>query len=177
MSMRCTDENIDDVFLLPGESCFAGPSTRVKTLLGSCVALTMWHPLLRIGGMCHFLLPTRAGSCAGSLDGRYGDEALRILLAHAAKSSAEPTHFHVKLFGGGSVASSGVRSAKRSVGARNIACARRLCAEFDLRIAGEHTGGTGHRSVSMDMRNGLVWVRYSEPSALEPGRSQSRRMR
>ncbi|MGE3771304.1 MAG: chemotaxis protein CheD [Gammaproteobacteria bacterium] len=174
--MRGNDEKIADVFLLPGESCFVGSTTRVRTLLGSCVALTMWHPLLRIGGMCHFVLPTRIDSCDGSLDGRYGDEALRILLAHAAKWSAAPRQFHVKLFGGSSVVAGDARNAGRSVGAKNLVCARRLCAEFGLRIAGEHTGGTGHRSVRMDMRDGLVWVRYSDPSTVERGHSRSRRV-
>jgi len=172
--MRGQDERSTEIFLLPGQACFAGPTTRVKTLLGSCVALTMWHPLLRVGGMCHFLLPTRVEACAGPLDGRYGDEALRILLAHAVRCSAEPQHFEVKLFGG-SVVSGSARTAHASVGAKNIACARRLCAAFDLRIAGEHTGGTGHRSLSMDLRDGRVWVRYSAPSILERKRPSVRR--
>ncbi len=166
--MHCVGRKRTEIFLLPGESCFADATTRVRTLLGSCVALTLWHPQLRVGGMCHFVLPTRPHGYHGPLDGRYGDDALRILLAHAAKWRAEPQHLQVKLFGGSSVVSSGPRSTARPIGTKNLACARRLCAAFELRIAGEHTGGTGHRSLGMDMRDGLVWVRYSEPSV--PGR-------
>ena len=51
--------NVTEVFLQPGEFHFGHARTRIKTILGSCVAITMWHPILRIGGMCHYLLPAR----------------------------------------------------------------------------------------------------------------------
>ena len=68
-------------FLQPGEYMFSRRSLRIGTLLGSCIAFTCWHPQLRIGGMCHYLLPARNGSrFGGGLDGRYADEALALLL-------------------------------------------------------------------------------------------------
>ncbi|MBL8511280.1 MAG: chemotaxis protein CheD, partial [Betaproteobacteria bacterium] len=48
-----------DIFLQPGEFYFGDADTRIRTLLGSCVSITMWHPTRRIGGMCHYMLPTR----------------------------------------------------------------------------------------------------------------------
>jgi hypothetical protein len=62
-----------DIFLQPGEFYFGDHETRIRTLLGSCVAITMWHPRLRIGGMCHYLLPMHRGrSGKTELDGRGG---------------------------------------------------------------------------------------------------------
>ncbi len=49
-----------EVFLQPGELYFGDGRTRVRTLLGSCVAIAVWHPRLRIGGLCHYMLPSRA---------------------------------------------------------------------------------------------------------------------
>ena len=45
--------------LMPGELWSGRGAASVRTLLGSCVALTLWHPRLRVGGMCHYLLPRR----------------------------------------------------------------------------------------------------------------------
>ena len=36
------------IFLDPGHFVFAEPGTHIHTLLGSCVAITMWHPKLQI---------------------------------------------------------------------------------------------------------------------------------
>ena len=49
--------NAAEVVLAPGQVSFATCPTRLRTLLGSCVAFTFWHPQRRIGGMCHFMLP------------------------------------------------------------------------------------------------------------------------
>jgi Chemotaxis protein; stimulates methylation of MCP proteins len=53
---------IMEIFLQPGDWYFGDRDTRIRTLLGSCIAITIWHPRLLVGGMCHFLLPGR-GTC------------------------------------------------------------------------------------------------------------------
>src|SRR5690606_5865574 len=51
-----------EVNLLPGALWFGTGDVRLHTLLGSCVAITLWHPRYRYGGMCHFMLPGRSRS-------------------------------------------------------------------------------------------------------------------
>ena len=55
------------------------PSTR-RTLLGSCVSISLWHPRRKIGGMCHYMLPSRGGCEASAPDGRYADEVIALML-------------------------------------------------------------------------------------------------
>ena len=43
--------------LQPGELIFGRGRGTIQTLLGSCVAVTLWHPQRRLSGMCHFVLP------------------------------------------------------------------------------------------------------------------------
>lgn len=93
-----------EVFLQPGEYHFGDRNTRIRTLLGSCVSVVIWHPLLLIGGMCHFLLPQRSGRHSGStLDGRYADEALQLLLQAASAAGTRAEEYQAKLFGGGNM--------------------------------------------------------------------------
>ena len=47
-----SDEDIRTVLLGAGDFYFGSGHTRVSTLLGSCVSITLWHPRRRIGGMC-----------------------------------------------------------------------------------------------------------------------------
>lgn len=164
--MRRNDIVLADIFLHPGQTCFAATNTRIRTILGSCVAVTMWHPLLRVGGMCHFVLPNRTGKRNGSLDGRYGEEALRILIVEAEKRRAAPMDFRTKIFGGSTMVPGTANTTALSIGAMNIACAKRVCTEFGLWVEDEHTGGTGRRSIGMELTDGRVWVRYSGPPAL-----------
>ncbi|OXS16719.1 chemotaxis protein CheD [Zobellella denitrificans] len=39
-----TPGEVEEVLLQPGQFHFGGPATRVRTLLGSCVAMVLWHP-------------------------------------------------------------------------------------------------------------------------------------
>ena len=77
-----------DIFLQPGEYFVGDASLRLRTMLGSCVAITLWHPQRKIGAMSHFLLAEHGGRrrTSNTLDGRYGDEALESGHAdHAAQ--------------------------------------------------------------------------------------------
>ena len=51
------DPEVREIFLNPGDYAFGDEQVRMRTLLGSCVAVTFWHPKLRVGAMCHYLLP------------------------------------------------------------------------------------------------------------------------
>ena len=67
-------EHVLDIYLFPGDIYWGDSQTRIITILGSCVSITLWHPQRREGGMCHFLLPSRNGLRTETLSGRYGEE-------------------------------------------------------------------------------------------------------
>ena len=69
------------------------PDTSLRTLLGSCIAITIWHPGRRIGGMCHFLLPSRARRPGDALDGRYGDEAMEAMMDLLKLTQTKPSEY------------------------------------------------------------------------------------
>lgn len=46
-----TPVGVCETVLAPGDVVFETRPVRLRTLLGSCVAITFWHPHRRIGGM------------------------------------------------------------------------------------------------------------------------------
>ncbi len=153
--------------LAPGElrfvDCRSPASRRMATLLGSCVAVTIWHPRLKVGGMCHCLLPARNRPGAQDApDGRYLDEAVQWLATEAGRLG-KPSEFVVKLVGGGMLLQE--RQGVDAVGPRNVARAERLIARHGFTLAGRHVGGNGHRRMLFDLDSGEVWVRHHRPSS------------
>ncbi len=144
-------------FLMPGDPWFGDGPARVRTLLGSCVAVTLWHPRRHCGGICHFLLPTRRGGRAADvpLDGRYGDEAIELLLREVSGNGTRAAQYQVKLFGGGRM-----YDTHTQVGTGNVAQARRLVETHGLTLSACHTGGDGHRNLIFDLDTGHVWLRH-----------------
>lgn len=114
-----------DIFLQPGEVYFGDRGTRIRTVLGSCVSITFWHPRLLLGGMCHYMLPERGKAGADAPDGRYADEALDLLFGEMRAAGTRPREYQAKIFGGGrmfSFATGGLLD----IGSRNIETGRRL---------------------------------------------------
>ncbi|CAG0962343.1 Chemoreceptor glutamine deamidase CheD [Rhodocyclaceae bacterium] len=154
-----------EIYLEPGDFHFGAAPLRLCTILGSCVAVTLWHPRLHVGGMCHIQMatPSPTGS-GGPLDGRYAEDAFVLFDQAVARNGAPFKEYVVKLFGGGNMfPDSGASSI--DVGPRNIAAARRLLAARGLPIKGEHVGGAGHRKLVFDLASGEVRLAFSNLAA------------
>lgn len=150
-----------EVFLNPGEFYFGDGHLRVSTLLGSCVSITMWHPLRRHGGMCHYLLDSR-GVVVGGLNGKYADEAMAMFLAELKKRKTHPTEYEVKIFGGGNMfAHMRKDEPGMDIGSRNVMAADRLLEQHGFKqVRARHVGGKGHRRLLFDLWNGDAWVKF-----------------
>lgn len=158
-----------DIFLLPGEYFVGDAAFQVRTILGSCVSITLWHPASRVGGMSHFLLPTRGSTrqAQSGLDGHYGDEALALMCHDLRALGVDPKHCQAKLFGGGNMFPGRTRADGDHVGRRNGEAARGLLQQQGIVVATESLFGMGHRQIIFDISKGDVWARQVRPSALE----------
>lgn len=167
---RLKNPSLMALFLQPGEVLMADASCQLRTLLGSCVSITLWHPAQRIGGMSHFLLPTQ-GAAARKPDpsrpGYYGDDALRLMLQELKKSGVQPGQCQGKIFGGGNMFPHQARAEASNVGQRNGEAARALLQQHGIPLVAECLFGIGYRQVIFDVNKGDVWSRQVQPSAGE----------
>jgi len=162
--MRARHDAIE-VFLMPGEFFVGDADYRPRTLLGSCVSITLWHRARRIGAMSHFLLSSRDGRGEG-LDARYGDEAVRLMLEQLARHAVAASDCEAKIFGGASMLSAGETDSLQ-VGQKNGTAARRLLSEHGIPVVSESLYGFGHRNIIFDIYSGDVWARQIKPVAAE----------
>lgn len=161
---------MEHIYLCPGELWFGKGATRLRTILGSCIAVTLWHAQLRVGGMCHYMLPTRRIAGPAGLDGRYADEALESLVATAHSFGANAPEFEVKLFGGARMFSSSatppLRGDSSQISDLNIIAGRRLLSHHGFVLKAHHLGGDAHREVVLDLSNGDTWLKHPPPRSL-----------
>jgi chemotaxis protein CheD len=171
-------DHVMEIFLQPGDFYFGDVNTRIRTILGSCVSITMWHPTRLIGGMCHFQLPSRQKKHGSTLDGHYADEAMQMFLKEIRAAKTHPVEYRVKVFGGGNMfpqikkkallkhgADKANKNFNMDVAGKNVLVARTLIAANGFKIDAEDMGGDGHRQLIFDIWSGHVWVR--KPAALD----------
>lgn len=152
----------------PGEWYFGVEYERLHTVLGSCVALTAWHPRLKVGGMCHYLLAAqpavkKAAAGRGDVtpsgaigDCRYANNAL-VQMKHAMQSYASIAEFQLGLFGGGDMFA--YRS-PTSIGQDNIAYACQWLRREKLQPIQTDVGGAVSRSLMLVIATGEIQLKH-----------------
>jgi chemotaxis receptor (MCP) glutamine deamidase CheD len=88
------------IFLRQGTTfCTPTPSV-VSTVLGSCVAVSLWDIDLHVGGLNHYVLPHRMQEL---LSARFGDVAIDQLLYGMARLGCRVASLRAKIYGGAEV--------------------------------------------------------------------------
>ena len=172
-----TPAGVLEIFLQPGDLYFGDRDTRIRTVLGSCVSFTFWHPKLLAGGMCHYMLPSRTherrGVPAQGLDGRYADEAVALLAQQIDAAGISHREYQVKMFGGGNMFP-GRSNEESNIGLKNVETARNIVVKHGFNCVAEHLGGYGHRNLIFDVWDGQVWVKHASIPRAEDTSSRAR---
>lgn len=95
----------------------------LSTLLGSCVAVCLFDPALKIGGINHFMLPEMGRSKYGDVDSLLsGNFAMEALLNALIGRGARKARLQAKAFGGGTIIDSDASAP--NIGMRNASFAK-----------------------------------------------------
>ena len=122
------------------------PNAVMTTILGSCVATCLFDPLIRIGGMNHFLLPGDT-SAAGEMT--FGVHAMELLINALLKKGADKYRLQAKLFGGARMI-----EGLSDIGAKNARFAREFLERENIPCVGESLGGTQARRIRFEPTTG-----------------------
>ncbi|HZU26805.1 MAG TPA: chemotaxis protein CheD [Bryobacteraceae bacterium] len=155
------DDSGETVFLHPGELFSGRMPTRVKTILGSCVAITVRDRRLGLAAMAHCLLP-EAGVDADTLPApeafRFVDTTIDLLLRAFSRQGARFGDLEIKLFGGADALNLDPQC-PFGVGGRNVEAALDALAARGLAPKASGVGGTRGRAIEFDTGTGEVLVR------------------
>jgi chemotaxis protein CheD len=152
-----------EIFLHPGEYFVGHAGCTVRTVLGSCVSITLWHPVLRVGAMSHFVLSSRAPGSHGALDARYAEEAMSLMLRDLRNERVNLRECQAKLFGGGNMFPGHPGASLDNIGHKNSETARMLVRAQNIPIVSESLSGLGHRQIVFEIASGDVWQRQVKP--------------
>lgn len=154
-----TEDKIIEVYLNPGQYFIGDERHRISTLLGSCVSIALWHPVKRIGALSHFLLSSHGFALPATLDARYGDDAMVLMLRDLNLRKVNVRECQAKIFGGGNMFPAYTGSGLSNIGMRNGEEARRMLAAQGIPVVSESLFGNAHRRLVFDIKTGEVLIR------------------
>ncbi|MDC7125662.1 MAG: hypothetical protein PQJ46_08840 [Spirochaetales bacterium] len=150
--------------LAPGEFYATSDDIVIDTVLGSCVSVVIYDPVLKMGGMNHFMLAeTKLENNSQSRFGseRYGMFAMDALIGNVIKYGAKRERLKAKVFGGSRVLNV---INTMNVGEDNIKYAEDYLQAEKIPIVKRDTGGTRARRIYFCVQNFRVFVRLIKSS-------------
>jgi chemotaxis protein CheD len=131
----------------------------VTHALGSCIAVCVFDPVVRVAGLLHFLLPDSKinPSRAQAQPAAFADTGIPMLLDSAFRLGAHKRRCVVHLIGGAEMTT--LSNANTfNVGRRNLLAARHALWRNGVLIQGEAVGGSVVRTVRIDVARGGIQV-------------------
>ena len=152
------------VIIEPGEYFSCSNATVISTLLGSCVAACLYDPVRRIVGMNHFMLSNPRYSknlpIYASEAGRYGINAMELLINDMMRKGADRRSLRAKVFGGASIFKSDEsRDNFMCVGQVNIRFIREFLEDEKIPLEAEDLGGAFGRVIHFSNGDFAVYRR------------------
>lgn len=126
--------------------------------LGSCVAIMLYDPETRIGGLAHILLPSRALTRQADNPAKFPQSAVPALLERMVAAGANPRRITARLAGGASMFSQLAPPGTIQMGERNLVATRQALSAQNVPLTGEAVGGDFGRTVRLHCHDGRIDV-------------------
>lgn len=128
--------------------------------LGSCIGVTVYDPVVKVGGLLHFLLPASPPN-GGNFPPNpfvFADTGIPLFLQETYKLGGEKSRLQVKIAGGSQLLD---YPPFLNIGEKNREAAKKILLKNDIPIQAEEVGGSMNRAIGLEIATGRVWVRTS----------------
>lgn len=126
--------------------------------LGSCIALTAYDPVLRVGAMAHIILPLEISPSPHNQPAKFGNKAVAAILNAMLKNGASRDRLLFKMAGGANVIPLLYNSRELNIGPRNIEAVTEALKEEGIWLAGCDVGGNTGRTMKFFIESGRAVV-------------------
>jgi chemotaxis protein CheD len=126
--------------------------------LGSCIAVAVYDPQVKVGGILHFMLANSSIDKDKALKNpaMFADTGIPLLFKSCYKLGAEKKRMIVKIAGGASI----LDDAKFfRIGHKNITAVRKIFWKNNVLLTAEDTGKNFNRTVELYISDGRFIVR------------------
>ena len=140
-----------------GEYHAAKSPSVIHTLLGSCVAVCLYDPKMKIGGMNHILLPGNASLKNFDDSARYGINAMELLINLMMRLGCDRRQLTAKVFGGAHIISA--ISKQNGMGGKNTEFAMSFLEKENIQVVSSDLGGKDSRNIYFHTDSGDVFLK------------------
>ena len=151
------DGRFGEYFLLPGYIYLSTEPALLSTVLGTNVAVSLWDPQKKYGGMANYLYPMTK-SCV-TATAQYGNAALRFLIKMFLDEGAKQRDLKAQIFGGADKSAGGCAQ----IAGENIQIAKKILRSARIEVVSEDLGGSmGRKVVYNTLKNEAIVYKVTD---------------
>jgi chemotaxis protein CheD len=142
--------------------------TLVTYGLGSCIGVTIWDPVSRVGGLLHFMLPESQSDPekARKNPALYADTGIPLLFRSAYQLGADKQRLVVRVAGGAQVLDG---NCVFNIGKRNYLAMKKIFWKAGVLVHAEEVGGNASRTLRLEIATGKLLLQEAGEEARELG--------
>lgn len=132
----------------------------VSYALGSCLGITLYDPVVKAGGILHFMLPNSKIDPQRALHNpwMFADTGIPRFFKEAYKLGGEKERMCIKVVGGSQVMDD---SGYFNIGEKNYQALRKIFLLNHVETHAEDIGGRVNRTIRLEVQSGRVRVKTS----------------
>ncbi|MBE6014545.1 MAG: chemotaxis protein CheD [Lachnospiraceae bacterium] len=127
--------------------------------LGSCVGITLYDPVTKIGGLAHVMLPDSTQIRNNSNIAKFADTGIDELLRRVVEAGANRSRLVAKIAGGAKMFAVSGTSDMGRIGDRNAEAARAKLKELGIKLLADETGLNFGRTVELYCETGEFHIK------------------
>ncbi|MDR1797976.1 MAG: chemotaxis protein CheD [Clostridiales Family XIII bacterium] len=144
------------------------PDQLVTYALGSCVGVSLYDPVSKVGGLSHIMLPTSKLRAAGVDDRmKYADTAIADMVRDMESKGADRAHIRAKIAGGANMFNIHESAFINTIGDRNIEAVKLELDRLGIPLVAEDTAGDYGRTVFFSLADGSVKIQTAGKAGSE----------
>ena len=130
----------------------------VTYALGSCIAVAIYDPVVKVGGLLHFMLPDSNldSNKARANPALFADTGIPVLFKSCYKLGAEKKRIIIQVAGGASILDD---ANYFRIGEKNIMALRKIFWKNNVLIDKEDMGKNYNRTVRLNIASGILYVK------------------
>ncbi len=136
----------------------------VTYALGSCIGVSIFDPVARVGGLLHFMLPEAPAEAgrAGKSPYMFADSGIPMMFREAYEKGAQKSRLRVRVAGGAQIMDA---QGVFNIGHRNCLAMRKIFWKAGVMVQAEETGGQCPRTMRLEMASGRLYLRSPDAPA------------
>jgi len=132
--------------------------TLVTYSLGSCIGVSIWDPVAKVGGLLHYMLPESSISAdkAKAQPGMFADTGISLLFRSVYADGGDKKRLVVKVAGAAQMMDA---KGVFNIGKRNHLALRKILWRNNVMIDAEDVGGYNGRTMRLEVGTGRVTIK------------------